>query len=186
MKKEAVYFLIRDLLDNFSADTESSLIGALNRYAISKEATRLVFRDEVKQKKPNYSILRGILMVLSNLLRQFPQSGFYEVLEVIDELRYCFKKDPRKTIKKLSGQVTLRLFANLYFEFRMLPMHHKEDEEYIQKFKKYFSRNDLVKIINSDIFLTRFIFQRHYIDIGFGEERNRKLIKIINEFYEKS
>lgn len=182
MKKEAIYFLIRDLLDNFSADTKPSLIGALNRYAISKEATRLIFRDEVKQKKPSYSVLKGILMVLSNLLGQFPQSGFYEVLEVMDELKYCFKKDSRKTIKKMSGQVILRLSANLYFEFRMLPMHHKEDEEYIKKFKKYFSKKDLVEIINSDLVLTRFIFERGGIDIDFGQERIKKLKSILNEF----
>ncbi len=183
MKRDAVYYLIRDLLDSFSAVTGRSLVSVLNRHFISKEAIRLAFKDEVNIKEPQYSILRGVLIVQNNFLRQFPQSAFYEVIDILPELKYCLKKDTRKTIRKLSAQVILRLFASIYFELRMLPMYHKEDEIYIKKFSSYFSKKDMIEIMNNDEFLTRFIFEQGMISLGTMEEMRIKIHAILNKFY---
>lgn len=182
MKKNAIYYLVKDLLNAFPATTDSSVISTLNQHLISKEAIRLVFKDEVKEKKPQFTILRTILIVQDNFLRQFPQGALYEVTEILNELEYCYKKDSRKTIKKLSSQVILRLFVTLYFEFRILPMHHKEDEEFIKKFKEHFSKKDIEEIMVADLFLTKFIFKYQYMDLGSQLEIQTKLKQILNKF----
>src|SRR3989344_281606 len=150
MKKNNLYYLVEDILNCFSATTDPSLISALSRHLISKEAVKSVLKEEIQSKKPRFSVIRGSLMVQNNFLRQFSQNAFYEVIDILDELKYCLEKDKRKTIKRLSSQVILRLFTTLYFEFRMLPMHHKEDEEYIDKFKKYFSKEQILEIMKTE------------------------------------
>ena len=181
--KNNLYFLVKDILSSFSGDIEQNLIHTLNSHFISKEATRNILKDEIKEKVPRYKILRGALIIQNDLLRKLPSSAIYEVSEVMAELKYCFKIDKRKTIKRLSAQVILRLFASLYFEFIIMPLGDQDTKLYLNKFKKYFSKSDLITIFSKDFFYARYIFKGHGIELGTSDEAKAKLKKILNKFY---
>jgi hypothetical protein len=180
----SLYYLLRDVLrECFSSNQEINLASTFNRHLISKVEIRNIFRDEVKQKKPNFRILQSCLIILNNHLRILPNSAYYEVIENLLELQYCFKKDKRKIIKRLSAQTILRLFTNIYYEVIFMPLSHPEDKEYIEKFKEYFSRIDILQVIKITDFYTRLIFEEHGLDIGFGKEKDVKINKILDKFY---
>lgn len=182
-RKGAVYFLIRDILSCFPDDIENNLVYTLNQHLISKEATRQILKDEIQEKKPQFRILAGTLIVQNAFLRQLPRAAFYEVIEVVDALKYCFQNDSRKTIKRLSAQTILRLFLALYFEFIITPLRRKEGTVYIKKFKKFFTKKDIIKIMNTESIYPRFIFEQQGINLGIGDEVNIKLNNILDEFY---
>jgi len=178
------YFLIRGVLSCFPYKVDRNITSALNRHSLSKEITRKVLKDEIKKDKPDFYILAGGLVLQIEFLRSMPQIAFYEVVEIIDVFRYCFKQDKRITIKRFSRQAVLRLFACLYSEFINLPMHHEEDKEFIVEFRKFFSKKDMLEIINYDIFLSRFIFEELLIDVGAIYQRQMKIQKILDNFYQ--
>jgi len=182
-KKDAVYFLLRDILSCFPTSVESNLISALNQHLISKELTRQIFKEEVQKKSPSFRILAGALTLQKFFLIQLPRAAFYEVIDVVPELRHCLYNDPRKTIRGLSAEVILRLFIILHFEFRILP--GKGDQSYIEQFKEHFSKDDMKNILNAHEMCVpvRFIFERHGIDLGVGDEIQKRIENTLNEFY---
>lgn len=182
-ERDAIYFLMKDILSCFPDSVESNLISALNQHLISKEATRQILKDEIQKKEPQFRILAGTLTLQNNFLRQFPRVAFYEVIDIVRELKYCFYTDQRKTIKKLSAQVILRLFLTLYFEFFILPTRRKEGRVYVNKFKKFFFREDIVKIINTTNIYPRFIFEQYGIDLGVGDEIQKRIKNTLDKFY---
>ncbi len=113
--KNSTYFLIRDILSCFPTTVERNLTSVLNAHHVFKKSTRQIFVEEVKSRRPAYRILCGALIMQNTFLRQYPQIAFYEVSDIIPELKYCFFKDKRKTIKRLSAETILRLFVTLYF-----------------------------------------------------------------------
>ncbi len=182
-KRDNFYYLMRDILSCFPDKFERNFLGVINHHLIAKEATRQVLMDEIKMPKPNYRILAGSLILQNAFLRQMQRVALYEVIDVLAALRYCFFNSTFKTVKKISAQVILRLFAVLYFEYIVMPLRHKEGKSYLDKFRKYFSKNDMINVINTNDFLSRFIFENHGLEIGYGEERNTKLKEILNKFY---
>ena len=64
-----------------------------------------------------------------------------------------------------------------------MPLRQKEGKSYLDKFKNIFSKNDMINVINANDFLSRFIFENHGVEIGYGEERNSKLKEILSKFY---
>jgi hypothetical protein len=183
-EKDPTYFLIEDILSCFPDNVKENLISVLNRHRISKEFAGRIFKAETKNKKPNFHILAGVLILQNDHLRRSPSSAFYEAIEVIPELKYCFKNDSRKTIKRLSAQTILRLFAILYLEFVIMPGREGGGRKYIDRFKEFFTKEDMREIINRDMFYTQLIFQRlGIIDLGVGINLTVRLKDILNEFY---
>ena len=182
-KKDSFYYLMRDILSCFPDKFEQNFLGIINHHLIAKKATRRILMDEIKMPKPKYRILAGALILQNAFLRQMQRVALYEVIDVIVALKYCFSNSPFKTGKKLSAQTILRLFATLYFEYIVMPLRQKEGKSYLDKFKKYFSKNDMINVINANDFLSRFIFENHGVEIGYGEERNSKLKEILSKFY---
>jgi len=135
------------------------------------------------KKNPKFQIIMGALILQNDFLRQTPQIAFYEVIEIVNELKYCFYKDKRKTIRSLSAQIILRLFATLYLEFRLLPSSNKSNEGYLDQFIKSFSKQDILDIFYTNGFEGRLIFQSHGIDLGSLNEINTKLTTILHKFY---
>lgn len=182
--KNNTYFLVRDILNSFPYKIERNLISSLNNHHIFKQTTREILKEEVKKKKPNFNLLCGALIMQNAFLGTLPQIAFYEIVDVVSELKFCYFKDKRKTIRRLSGESILRLFVSLYFEFCMLP-HKERSLSSVEKFKKHFSREDIESVINNqNMFIpVRFIFERHGIDLGIGEEPKSRIIKILDNFY---
>lgn len=182
--KNNTYFLVKDILNSFPYKVERNLISSLNNHHIFKKTTREILQEEVKNKKPNFNLLCGALIMQNAFLSKHPQVAFYEIIYVVSELKFCYFKDKRKTIKRLSGESILRLFVSLYFEFCMLP-HKERSLSSVEKFKKYFSRDDIESVINNQniFFPVRFIFERHGIDLGIREEPKRRIVKILDDFY---
>jgi hypothetical protein len=181
-KKDVTYYLIRDILSCFPDSVEKNLISVLHRHLISKNNIRDISLNEIKEEKPSFRILSGALIAHNNFLRQMPNVAFYETLDILEVLAYCFKKDRRKTLKRLSAQTILRLFASLYFEFIFLPLPPSDKSE-LETFKKTFSREDIVEVISVNDFYTRYIFENHRIDLGVRDEPKRQLKIILDEFY---
>lgn len=182
-KKDAAYFLMRDILSCFPDNVGNNLVGALNQHLISKEATRQILKEEIQNGKPQFRILAGALILQNNFLRQFSRAAFYEVIDIVQELKYCFYKDSRKIVKRLSAQVILRLFLTLYFEFLILPLRKKKGKAYINRFREFFSKEDMLKIINTEGVYPRFIFEQHGVDLGIGHEIQKRIENTLNKFY---
>lgn len=182
-KRDNFYYLMKDILSCFPDNFEQNFLGIINHHLVAKEATRQILKDEVKMVKPKYRILAGALVLQNAFLRQMQRVALYEVIDVVPVLKYCFSNSSFKTVKKLSAQVILRLFATLYFEYIIMPLRKEEGKPYLDEFRKYFPRNDLVNIINANDFPSRLIFENHGVEIGYGEERNIKLKEILNKFY---
>lgn len=189
IKKTNFYYLMRDILSCFPDNIGGNLINTLNNHFISQESAKRIFKEEVTNKKPNFRILSGILILQNAALRQIPRAAFYEVIDVLEELKYCFEKDSRKTIKNLSRQTILRLFATLYFEFVMLPLRREEENIYINKFKKKFTKEDMLKImldfVKRDRFFLHFIFKEHNIEMKIDDENKMaiRVTDILEKFY---
>lgn len=181
--KDAFYYLVRDILSCFPNNIDKNLVSTLNSHFISKEAIRRVLIDELHTKNPQFRIIAGVLILQNNFLRCSRQAAFYEVVEVIQELKHCNENDKRKTIKKLSSEAILRLFASLYFEFIIIPSDNHDRKIYIDKFKKFISKKDIIKIIQADRFYARFIFQDHGIELETYEDLDLKLKIILDKFY---
>lgn len=182
-KRDNVYYLMRDILSCFPDNFESHFLGVVNHHLIAKEAIRQILMDEIKQKKPRFRILAGALILQNAFLRQMQRIAIYEVIDVVAALKYCFRSSPFKTIKKLGAQVTLRLFATLYFEYIIMPGRKEVGNTYLDQFKEHFSQDDMIDIINTKGVFPRFIFERHGIELGFGDEANTRLGEILNKFY---
>ncbi len=182
-RKDNLYYLMRDILSCFPDKLERSFLGVINHHLITKQATRQILMDEIKIPKPSYRILTGSLILQNAFLRQTQRVALYEVIDVLVALRFCFFNSTFKTVKTISAQVILRLFATLYFKYIVMPLRGKEGKSYLDKFRKYFSKNDMINVINANDFHSRFIFENHRIEIGYDEERNSKLKEILNKFY---
>lgn len=189
IKKTNFYYLMRDILSCFPNNIGDNLINTLNNHFISQESAKMIFKEEVTNKKPNFRILSGILILQNAALRQIPRAAFYEVIDVLEELKYCFEKDSRKTIKNLSKQTILRLFATLYFEFVMLPLRREEGNIYIHKFQKTVTKEDMLKImldfVKRDRFLLHFIFKEHNIEMKIDDENEMaiRVTDLLEKFY---
>ncbi len=182
-KRDNVYYLMRDILSCFPDKFERNFLGVINHHLIAKEATRQVLMDEIKGPKPNYRVLAGSLILQNAFLRQMQRVALYEVIDILAALRFCFLNSSFKTVKKISAQVILRLFSTLYFEYIIMPLRRKEGKSYLNEFKKYFSKNDMIAVISANDFLSRFIFENHGVEIGYGEERDTRLKEVLNKFY---
>lgn len=182
-KRDNVYYLMRDILSCFPDNFESHFLGVINHHLIAKEATRQILMDEIKQKKPRFKILAGALILQNAFLRQMQRVALYEVTDIIAALKFCFRNSSFKTIKKLSAQVALRLFCTLYFEYIIMPGRKKEGKPFINRFKKHFSKNDILDVINTDGVYPRFIFESHGIELGFSDRMNKKLKEVLDKFY---
>jgi len=182
-KRDNVYYLMRDLLSCFPNKFKSNFLDVVNHHFIAKKATRQVLMDEIKNAKPQFRILAGALILQNAFLLQMPRIAVYEVIDIVEALKYCFRDSPFKTIERLSAQVILRLFATLYFEYIILPRRKKEGKTLFNKFKRYFSKNDIIDAMNTDGVFPRFIFENHGIELGFGKEVNIRLKEILDKFY---
>ena len=67
--KEAMYFLMKDILSCFPNSVEDNLVKSLNQHSISKEITRRIFKDETQEEKPKFRILAGVLILQNDFLR---------------------------------------------------------------------------------------------------------------------
>lgn len=182
-KRDNVYYLIRDILSCFPDNFEGRFLGVVNHHLIAKEATRQILMDEVKKPKPQFRILAGALILQNYFLRQMQRAAIYEVFGVVGALKYCFLSSSFKTIKKLSAQVILRLFATLYFEYIIMPGRKEEGKSYLDQFRKHLSVEDITNAMNLDDVFPRFIFENHGIELGFGTEANIRLREMLNKFY---
>ncbi|KKT58106.1 MAG: hypothetical protein UW51_C0006G0193 [Candidatus Amesbacteria bacterium GW2011_GWA1_44_24] len=182
-KRDNVYYLMRDILSCFPDKFEQNFLGVINHHLIAKEATRQVLMDEIKMPRPKYRILAGALIFQNAFLQQMQRVALYEVIDVVAALKYCFSNSSFKTVKRLSAQVILRLFATLYFEYIIMPLRNEGEKSYLDEFRRYFSRTDIIDVIKVNDFYSRLIFERHGIEIGYGEEKNTKLKEILNKFY---
>jgi len=183
-RRDSIYYFIRDILhDCFFKNSNTNLASVLNRHLITKNSVRDVFKDEVKESKPKFKVLQNSLIVLNNYLRILPTSAFYEVVENLPELKYCLKKDKRITVIKLSAQTIFRLFITIYYETIFLPLGNRDKDEFVSIFTKYFSKSDMLQIIEICGFHTHFILDQHGLDMGFGEDKKEKLKRIVDQFY---
>ena len=64
-----------------------------------------------------------------------------------------------------------------------MPSRRIEGKPYINKFKKYFTQNDLKEVINTNSYLVYRIFENHGVNIDYGEEGKIQIEKIISKFY---
>ncbi len=173
IKRDNVYHLIRDILSCFLDKFERNFLSIINHHLIAKEATRQILMDEIKRSRsrPKYRVLAGSPILQNAFLQQMKRVALYEVVDVLAALRYFFFNSTFKTIKRISSQVILRLFATLYFEYIVMPLRRKEGKPYLRKFRKYFSEKVMIDVINANGFLSRFIFENQGVEIGYGEEK---------------
>ncbi len=85
----------------------------------------------------------------------------------------------------MSNQVVMMLFATLYFEFCMLPLHYKEDLDYIRDFRKLISKEEIMQVLLYDLFDTKFFFRRNLLNVDYSETDGSFFEPIVNEFYSK-
>lgn len=182
-KRDSVYYLMQDILSCFPDNFESNFLSAANHHFVAKEATKQILVDEIKQEKPRFRILAGVLILQNAFLRQMQRVALYEVIDIVSVLKFCFYRTSFKTIKRLSAQVVLRLFCTLYFEYIIMPRRKKEGKPFISRFKEYFSANDIIDVMNTGGVFPRFIFESHGIELGFGKEANTRLKEILGKFY---
>ena len=178
-----IYYLIRDILDSLPDKFEDNFLSKANNHQIMKEITRQVFIDEVKKKKPEFRILAGALILQNSLLQRVRRSSIYEVIEVVGPMKICFHST-FKTIRKLSAEAILRLFATLYFEYKIMPGRKKEGNVYLVKFKSTLSKDNIIEAINIEGIFPQWIFERHGISIRTGKDMNIDFQNIIEKFYE--
>lgn len=181
--KDSLYFLVRDILASYPTQTSRGLSTVLSNHAVSKETIKNVFKDEVKEGKPSFKILESALEVQSVFLRILPTIACYEVIELLDELEYCLRKDKRITIKKLCKQVILRLFASLYFEYIIIKVPDKEGKALIASFKKSFSKDDVRKIVDKDPYKSKLILKSHGIELGPISTDMKSFELMLDRFY---
>ena len=184
--KTNVYYLMRDILGCFPDKFEDNFLSIINHHLIAKESTRKVLMDEIKASKPKYKILTGALILQNSFLRQMQRVAIYEVIDVLEALKYCLKKSGFIKVRRLSAQVILRLFVVLYCEYIMMPTRRMEGKPYLDEFKKFITQKDLVEAININDYLSYWIFKDYYIDIGYGEEVAKEIKAIISKFYDKA
>jgi len=182
-KRDNVYYLMRDIISCFPTTFENNFLGIINHHFIAKEATRRILIDEIRQEKPRFRTLAGCIILQNVFLRTMQRVALYEVIDIVPALKFCFRETKFKTIKNLSAETILRLFCTLYFEYFIMPLRKNEGRPFIVKFKKYFSREDIVDTINTQKISTKYIFEDHGIDLAYGIERNKRLKEIIKEFY---
>lgn len=183
-RKDNLYYLMSDILSCFPDNFKSRFLNIINNHFIAKEATRQILMDEIKKPKPKFRILAGALILQNSSLRQTQGAALHEVISTVGALKFCFSKSPYKTVKKLSVQVILRLFATLYIEYIIMPVRKEEGEIFLGQFKKHFSRNDTLEAMNTERLLTRFIFEDHGIAISYdNNEKETKLTEILDKFY---
>jgi len=187
-KKTNLDFLIEDVLSCLFGNTGECLIEVLNSYKISKDSVIKVFRNEIRKDKPDFRILLGALIVLENQLRKW-QKDFYCVIETLSEIKYCFIKDQRKTIRKCAAVCIFRLFLSLWCESKLAP---EEIKNSLNKFRDIISKQDIKNIVEliggfkeGNLLKWRFIFEEHGLkfDITNPEKEERKLNEILKEFY---
>jgi len=183
-KKDNLYYLMKAILSCFPNNFEENFLSVINQHLIAKEYSRQILNNEVVSKKPRYKTLCGALILQNTFLSQLPSSAFYEVVEVMPAINFCFRSKKWKTINKLSSEVIFRLFITLYFEFFLLPLNVKFGKMYINKFKKYIARGDIVSIVKSAPFFYRIIAERQGVDLGFREEMVKNLNRILTQFYQ--
>jgi hypothetical protein len=59
----------------------------------------------------------------------------------------------------------------------------EEGKTYLDKFRKYFSPEDIINAMNTEGVYPRFIFERHGLKLGYNEEKNKRLKEILDNFY---
>jgi hypothetical protein len=182
-KNGDIYYLMKDILFCFPDTVENNLVGALNQHLIAKTTIQQIFKNEVREKKPQFRILAGALILQNNFLRSLPSSAFYETMDIVPEIKYCFSDSKTITLRRLSAQTILRLFISLYLEYCIIQTQNKIGLKYRNKFKKYFSKEDMKIIINTDGFLPKLIMRSYGIELGVGEEINSKIDSILDNFY---
>lgn len=182
-KKDTVYYLMRDILSCFPNKFKRNFLSIINYHLIAKEAVQHILKNEIKEEKPSFRIIAGALILQNSFLYQMDRVAFYEIIDIVEELNYCFKKDPRKTIKGLSGQIILRLFATLYSEYIALNR-AEEGKKFLNLFKAQFSQKDIIKIFNSISTPTlRFILEKHNVGLSSNERMYKRLKEILDKFY---
>jgi hypothetical protein len=182
MEKDNFYYFMKDVLKSSSANFESNFYYVANHHLLSKEAVREILVDEVNSKKPDYKILIACLKSQNSFLYQSGRGAVYEVIEIVESLKKCLNSK-FLTVKNTAGNVALNLFAVLYFEYVIMPGRKEEGKEYIEKFRKYFSAEDMFEIINRSTSFYRFVFERQGIELGIGHEVPLRLEKILRSFY---
>jgi hypothetical protein len=146
-KKDNFYYLMRDILSCFPNKFENNFLGIINQHYIAKETTRKILMEEIEMENPSFKILSGGLILQNVYLRQIPEVALYEAINILPVLNYCYRIDKRTTIKRHSSDIILRLFTGLYYEFIFLPLNTiKEEIDYINRFKKVFSKEDVWNI----------------------------------------
>ncbi|MBI4067086.1 hypothetical protein HY407_01785 [Candidatus Gottesmanbacteria bacterium] len=184
-KRSANFYLITDLLSCFPDNVERNLLNTLHSYTISKDTIESVFKEEIKNPKPRYRVLYGALLVYADYLRYHQRIAYYEVLPLLPQFKFCLSYKNSKNIRKVSSQNVMMLFGTLYFEFCMLPVHYKEDLNYIRDFRKHISREELLHIISKDIYGSKFFFRQNFLKVDYSENDVSFFEPIVNEFYSK-
>jgi len=183
-KRGANFYLITDLLSCFPDNVERNLLNTLHSYKISKDAIENVFKEEIKNPNSRYRVLYGALLVYADFLRYHQRIAYYEVLPLLPQLKFCLSYKNSKNIRRVSNQIVMMLFGTLYFEFCMLPVHYKEDLDYIRDFRKHISRKELLQIISKDIYGTKFFFRQNLLKVDYSNDISF-FDPIVNEFYAK-
>lgn len=182
MSKSSLYYFIKDIIRCIPSKLGTNFVYVSNHHLISKKIIRIIFKDEIKEKKPEYKILINILIIQYDFLNSLSRAAIYEVIEIVDELKYCIGTK-FKTVRKKGSAVVISLFSILYFEYILMPGRRNEGKEYLDKFRKTFSREDMIEVINTYGPLYGWIFEKHGIDLGTGEETLQKLPLVLDRFY---
>jgi len=189
MKRNEVYFLMRDILGCFPDRVGIHLIYTLNSHKVAKDFILKIFKDEIKKEKPEYRILMGAISVLNSQLFNWYRN-FYDSADTIAELKYCCFQDKRKTVKGKAMECILRLFLSLYHENKIVKSLNSNDKR-IVKFKNVIKSDDMKKITETlGIFiygnlLGRLIFEKQMFkfDTTNPTKEEKRFNYMLNEFY---
>ena len=181
--KNNFYYLMKDILKSLPDNFRENFLSIINDYAIAKETSRKILLNEINEKKPSFRILYGGLILQNCYLRKSSRGAMYEVMEVVEAIKYCFSKSKLIKLNRLSSEAILRLFCILYLEYILIPTRSKEGKVFIRNFKKHFSKEDIVKAIRIQGISVRYIFEGHMVELGYGQDRNKRLKETLEEFY---
>jgi len=183
-RKNASYYLIRDILSCFPNEVGRNLTKTLGGHSIAKENIKEIIKDEIKNKNPQYKILIGAVIVFNGQLKTFQRD--IDPVSITEELKYCCFVDKRLSLKKMAAQCILRLFTSLYYENKIVKSIDDGNSK-IKKFKQFIKPDDVKEIVKlleifrggRCLFSGRFIFENQGVKVDTIEELNNML----DEFY---
>lgn len=186
-KRTELYWFFRNLVSANSKAPGKNVSTMLAENTLSVKYIKRVFRDEVKNLKPNYSVLVGCLNIFFTIIKRYSRFSFYELIDVLPFLVKCFIEDRRKTTRRLSSEVIAMLFGHLFRERRLM---NASDYQYVDSFKTIISKEKLLKILEEPEIKKNkyFIFRECGIDLGLIIEKkmNDKLKQFVDDFYSVS